>query len=556
MRFCWTVLCLLMLTSPVCAAPQTAQDVFVGTGTSGPFMLSWRGIVPATEIVSVNGVAQARGLDYALDPSAGTLTFAHPLPANAATQIHYVYDPAVAVRTRSGLSVPLAFDLARTDRFQLSLDALARQDGPLTVGVGAGWRGGSGTSLTTRISFAPALNATDAAAVPNGPDRLGLSVAGGTDAGRATKLAFGYARAGIGAGSAAGDIGAAAGGTRLTMGGQFAPSHQFQATLGYARMGKFDGSDVSAQTTAAVTVAPDAKLRVQTNLARSVARDGQTDTASVNVNAKPAESIQFDAAYNVKNVPGAASDTQNVTLTTALTPTKTFALAASAGQTTLGETTVAAQTASLTLTPRPTLQLSTSVALRQSEAADFAITAVGATMRPFGFLEIAGGYKMRVASGDGLRPNDLLDTGTARLALAPLKTFRVVGTFAQNPDDGGMPTALVRQGVGVETSVGALSLSGGYDWSQATHAPASATTVRADIGLRFSPSTALTGGYQQTLTGVGLTPVGTSAFSLGFRRVLGDRFNFALSGTLQKPVGSPVSVPVDYNATANLGVKF
>ncbi|HOF89895.1 MAG TPA: hypothetical protein PLZ36_17600, partial [Armatimonadota bacterium] len=52
------------------------RDQFLGTGTPGPFYLTFRPIVPESETVTINGVLQARGAAYTLDHTTGRLLFA------------------------------------------------------------------------------------------------------------------------------------------------------------------------------------------------------------------------------------------------------------------------------------------------------------------------------------------------------------------------------------------------------------------------------------------------------------------------------------------------
>ncbi|OPZ85332.1 MAG: hypothetical protein BWY76_01460 [bacterium ADurb.Bin429] len=51
------------------------RDQFLGTGTPGPFYLTYRPIVAQSETVTINGVLQARGTAYTLDNTTGRLLF-------------------------------------------------------------------------------------------------------------------------------------------------------------------------------------------------------------------------------------------------------------------------------------------------------------------------------------------------------------------------------------------------------------------------------------------------------------------------------------------------
>ena len=82
------------------------------------------------------------------------------------------------------------------------------------------------------------------------------------------------------------------------------------------------------------------------------------------------------------------------------------------------------------------------------------------------------------------------------------------------------------------------------------------TSLHVGLGLRFSADTQLTGDYKQDLTGVGDTPAGTSAYTVGLTRNLGERFNLSLNGTMQQAVGPGSAAPANVTASANLGMKF
>ena len=184
---------------------------------------------------------------------------------------------------------------------------------------------------------------------------------------------------------------------------------------------------------------------------------------------------------------------------------------------------------------------------------------VGGALHPSSLLTLSGSYKSRMAPAGDANPNDLFDTSTAQIAFTPVKTFKLTGTYAQNPDDAqfgdGPDTVqrLAKRGVGLETSVGALDLSGGYDWSRAYGTPAVEETVHATLGLRFSKATQLSVGCQtqQNLLDASLPPA--TAYTVGFTHALSDRFSLSLSAKRQQ---TATAVSPDYNATANLGMKF
>ena len=234
---------------------------------------------------------------------------------------------------------------------------------------------------------------------------------------------------------------------------------------------------------------------------------------------------------------------------------------AAADQSRLGTATTDQQSVTLALTPRSNVQLQAGFSLRQKSADGSPDTlgtseaTVGGTLRPLSMLEVSGTYKSRMAPGTDTNDADLLDTSTAQVAFAPLKTIKLTGTYAQNPDDGGdMLQRIARRGLGLETSFGALGLSGGCDWSRTYGTPDVEQTIHANLGLRFSAATQLSVGYQTQQNRLDPAVPLATAYTVGFTHTLGDRFSLSLSGKRQQ--AATAEATPDYNATASLGMKF
>ena len=149
------------------------------------------------------------------------------------------------------------------------------------------------------------------------------------------------------------------------------------------------------------------------------------------------------------------------------------------------------------------------------------------------------------------------DSSSAQVTLAPRASLHLVGSYARNPDDaGGSPQRLERHGLGLGADLGALSLTGGYDWSHQYAATDTGTSVHVGLGLRFSASTQITGDYKQDLTGVGVSPAGAGAYTVGLTRTLGDTFHLSVSAAMQQAIGPGDAAPPNVTAAADLGMKF
>ena len=373
-------------------------------------------------------------------------------------------------------------------------------------------------------------------------------------------FSFGFARAGVSLGDT-GDGSITAGQQTLSLGSRLTPTRQIEADFQYAQSRPTDdpATGATTSTSVALTLTPSDKTQVKAGLAQSATgTSGMTQTLNLSASAQPNAAVQVSASYDGKIAPGTASDSQAINLKTVLTPGKTLSLETDAAQTRLGAATTDQQSLSVTLTPQSTLQLNAGLILRQkdtpgTDTLGTAVASVSGTMRPVSFVELSGSYKNRMAPVSDTNVNDQFDTSSAQVALSALKTVRLVGTYAQNPeDDTATLQRLAKRGVGLETSFGALGLSGGCDWSRHYDAPDVEQTIHADMGLRFSAATNLTVGFQTRQNCLDASAPPDTAYTVGFTHSLGDRFSLSLNGKRRQ---SATAQP-DYNASANLGMKF
>ena len=572
-----TVIAVFAGPHSVQAEARQTQDFFVGNGTAGPYTLSWKNVLAGTETVQVNNLPMTWGVDYTLDPATGTLTFTHPLPAQAGAAIHYGYDTQQAQPQGNGLKLPLT--MALNDNVSVSgLYSHAETDGDkpgaLNMGLNGGWQGANDGKFTTHLLFVPALTGTDSQATPNGLARLGFAAGGQTRLGKPLQVAFGFSRAGLGVGNAGSDNWQA-GVQKMTFNAAFDPARQVQATFGYAQSDPASGPGPSqSKINAALALTPSDKVQVKTGLvqtegggsgptqtltasaavrplnqteldasfARKDAPGSGSDTQNMDIKAavtgqrlsvtaavgqsaagaggttqtlnagavvKPLNATELDASFSQMNAPGQANDAQALNLKAALGAGKPLSLTASLDQTTQGTQDTDAQAIHLSLNPRPSFQLNTGLSRRQTPTANTQIAAVDGKMQPWAFLLLSGGYQWRTVTptqtGGAVDGN--YDSSSAQFTLAPKSALHLIGTYAQNPDDaGGNPQRLAKHGLGLEATLGALSLTGGYDWSCQYAAPTVGTSVHVGLGLRFSAATQLTGDYKQDLTGLGDAP--------------------------------------------------
>ena len=85
----------------------TGEAVGTGDGTTVAFSLANAHVVPYSETVYIDGVAQTRGVDYDIDYVKGTITFVTAPGTGAAVTADYLYD---GVRDGSEIPVGLLAD--------------------------------------------------------------------------------------------------------------------------------------------------------------------------------------------------------------------------------------------------------------------------------------------------------------------------------------------------------------------------------------------------------------------------------------------------------------
>ncbi len=549
---------------PAARADTTrVSDVCVGTGTAGPYSLSWTKTLPGTETVEINGIPQMRGLDYTVDADTGTVTFTRPLPAQSVAAVAYLHDDGAGQRNVVNRTIPLSLDVLRGDKGYFSLSALGKQSdstGNVTLGIGAGLSGGGNNQLSSRLLFSPitAANGDDSA-----DKRLGLALSGSANTSNWGQFSFGLSRVGSGV-SDTGGADATVGQQRLNLRGLLTPTKQLKAEVRFDQSRLADSSEAPTTTNTALslTMTPTDRTTLAASLAQTATGDnGQTQTIGLSVNTRPLDTLKISAAYNGKDAPGGANDTQAVSVQSVLTPAKTLSLETAAGQTRTASTLTDNQSVKVTLNPFAAVQLNAGLTLQQtaavgSEANPLAtsIASVGGTLRPASFLELSGTYKSRSASAADTNVNDLFDTSTAQIAFKPIAGFSVIGTYALNPDNGGITLQRQAQrGLGLETHLGALGLSGGCDWTQGYDTPTDQQTLRANLGVRFSAATQLSVGYQSTQDLLQSAATPATAYTVGFTHSLGDRLSLSVSG---KRIQDASAANADYNASANLGIKF
>ena len=323
-----------------------------------------------TERVSVNGQTQLRGIDYALDSAAGTLTFTRPVPASSAVSVTYTLLPGRSQQSGGGQTIPLSVDLLRNGSGYFSLDALGKADADapsnLVVGLGLGWNGGESRRLSSRFVYTPPMAGSRRRA-----DRTGLSLTGAASAGHWGQFSLDFSRAGAGLDPSAGSS-MEAGRQALTLAGTLSPTKTIQAQLSFSRSDPLtgssgDGASTDGSRTAsslALTLTPSAQTKITASISETdTPGSGAAQAVALSLDSQATKTLAVSAGFTGQNQPGTGGDSQDVRFQTVLTPSKTYSVQAAAGQSRLGADTTSQQSVTLALTPQPAIRLQAGLSL-------------------------------------------------------------------------------------------------------------------------------------------------------------------------------------------------
>lgn len=178
---------------------EVISDVFIGKGTTGPYVLSWKNIEAGSETVTVSGRVLASVQEYNLNCSNGALTLKTPLAKDSIARISYKRIIGKA-QTNSGMSLPVNMRLF--DRECASLDVIGlynsgdgkeREPGVSLYGLSGGMKLGQDSDLSS--TFIVSRNNSADGKEPDMSDRSAMRFGAATTLG-GISLKGSFARAG------------------------------------------------------------------------------------------------------------------------------------------------------------------------------------------------------------------------------------------------------------------------------------------------------------------------------------------------------------------------
>lgn len=467
--------------------PGYCRDIISGNNSRGPYRLSWAGIPASREMVSVNGRAALRGVDYALDYAKGTITFTSVLKTTALAKVEYPVDPERCTRNAAGASVPVAFDLYASGRSSLQLTGLYKQGAGQSENAGGvlGLQGKTQVSKTTSITTALFTGMTPEGGGSGGGfgDRSAARFGAASSLGD-MKLTGSYVRAGR-AFSGSKDYGITAGQDVQTYGLSYGPkASRLSFSSGYQRVSREDaGGNVTTSLNHSLkyAFAPEGQFL----FTRKSAGSGGNGAESSSVT----DVLQIDSAVGTKSkvllawtdqtsASGGARDTSStkvLKVTSSLVNNVAFNAAYQLAETS-AKGAASALDVGITAKPHKAVDV---VATFSGHGSDQSGTDNSGGIRiaaaPTSRLKVSAGLTERQTEALGLRTRDL------RLESQPFDFLTLTGGYAFT--DSGASTLTAREIAATATPRPYLKLGGGYK----TRDGAGESVDTAQLDLTLSP---------------------------------------------------------------------
>ena len=513
-----------LLLTPLAARADLSpfQDTLFGNGSAGPYQLSWQHIPGQLVSISKGGQNLVLALDYTVDADSGNVSFTHPLAVGTVLVAKYQYDTGLSTHVPQSTSVPLSYNMTAAKQTNLFISgAFQNSDQPqadplahLNMGIKSAIQGVHGTSVSGQMLYSAGPTGQ-----AGGADRSAASVDARTDAGRNLHLSMNWYRAGNNFDSSAAS-GLTPGASHLQLGANGALSKQVQASVAHTE-------DQSP---------------------------GQTHTSdNLNVTAAPAKNLQIGATMTTQD-----EINKTASINAQAGVTKQISMSASASQTVQGDNSSNQQQVGVNLNPSDKVQLSTSVVTNKGNDTTTQAASVSATVKPVNAVRVDATFVDRSTDQDDTNASHFLDTTSATLTLSPVKALSVIGRYGQNVADGsGNAQPVLLRGLGLQSTLGCLTVQGGYDWSEATNTSLVSTQLSLGIGMRVC-GTFLNAGYVQNVASAS-TPTAqtTQTYTVSLSHSVSDRVSLSVNGSLSQQAiqGSTQPAP-NLTTSANIGVKF
>ena len=496
------------------------NDVVVGTGSSGPYTLSWRNARQNSETVLLGERILQRNLDYAIDLGSGSLSFATPLTAGQMARVTYAADTTTAVLNRPSVNIPVGWDIWQSGSDHVRLRSLYRMD-----------KSSMTQDAQTQDARIPGQNALQW----TGSHRAGT----GKTASSILNSKF-YA-----------DL---QGGDWLARGGL---ALENQTRLGIANLGL-----TYIHGGALFTQSEESGIPVGQEIVE--ATGALMPRAGVTVNARVRQSTQLlDTTPHSAGTPAARSvgDTTQeagASVAVALPGKRGGKVSASVEDRYQKEGAYRKRQALLDAPTLPiaSTQISGGVQETSAPGQQRLVGLLNGSAKPFRYVEVAGDVRVRTSLLSETTPDpNARNTYGLKMNLTPSKRLRLSGSVLRNPEEGdGSVRRVQRHAVGLESDWGVFALRGQFGLDSEYETAKLTNSAEIGLDLHLTRFDTFTTGFR----GASLfdkSASGENTYLLGFTHRLGSVFDLSLSGSMTQPASGDASKP-HLRTEAKIGLRF
>jgi hypothetical protein len=608
------------VSTPLDGRDGQFTDVVFGRNVKGPYLLSWKAIRPASEVVTRDGVLLKRDTDYTFDAVSGALSFPTPIMPSQIIRVTYAADTVDSKPNTNTLNLPLQWTLWSQNKNKLTFNSLYHPDAPgangsaalatslqylgssqlartsnLTSGLffdlhGGDWMGRSGARFAEATKW---RNADIGASYSYAGALFGQSNASGLTAGREILQANGTFTplAGLkltGLVRETNQLLAAASlpAGRPTNGTQTLESIQ-GLSLTLPEKGKVDATralttvtdakgDSVTTTSDAVkvqrqivqgtqaTIGYEAQTIVPTSKIQGEEKDQGTYTQKTLVEVRSAPTKQINVTGSFRNSLGGANAGDSQSLHIEATPIAALKqLKVTAGYEDIYQDS-GVQRKREALVDLPTValvktQFSGGIQQFDSAGKSQVVEILSAKSSPFRYVQVNGGAKLRQGTLHDNTPDpDVVSTYNVKFALKPSKLLQLTGNVAHNPEtDTGAVKRLLSQTIGLESDWGLLLFKGQYGTENAYQTDKYNSLLNLGVDLRLTRFDVLSTAFESR-SNFDTSLTSSATYRLGFTHKLGSAFDLNLTGSYTQTLlnGIASADKPELKAEAKVGLKF
>lgn len=594
-------------------------DIVFGRNVKGPYMLSWRGLRPGSEVVTRDGVLLKRDTDYTFDPVTGSLSFPNLIGPSQIIRVSYSADTIDSKLNVSTLALPLQWTLWSQNKSSLTFNTLYNPNDP-----------NSNSALVSNLQF---LDTTQLARTSSLSSGVYFDLHGGDWLARSgakfaeqTKMryldlgaSYSYAGALFGKNDASG---LTAGKEIMQANGAFNPLKNLKFTgliretnqlldtsnlaagsptrgtqtlesvqslsLTLPQRGQIDASravtnvtDANGDSVATTTDAVKVQRQIVNNTTASVGYEAQTiiptsaiqgeekalgtytQKTSVDVRSSPLKQVNVTGSFRSTLGGVNAGDSESVRVEATPFASMKQLKITTGYEDIYQEAGVQRKREALVDLPQLAFgrtQLSGGIQQIDNIGKEQYVGIVNAKSSPIRYLQLDGGAKLRQGTlADNVTPDpDVVNTFKFKFALAPSRFFKLTGDMAHNPEgDGGIVQHTLKQTIGLESDWGLFLFKGQYGTENAYQTANRNSLLNVGVDLRLTKFDTLSTGFEGR-SQYDSNVTSTNTYRLGYTHRLGSAFDLSLSGSYTQTMlnGLPSTDKPELRTEAKVGLKF